>query len=142
MLAREMQAPLYSHRTPGGNQVSVDADLLIDAILDGQHSAGPLVAEIVNLDDGTVRTVEKPIGVDNHAYRRRAGKRAYENLLFQRAAEKQIGRMPDEGETIHMVVSAAYRTVDLIPAWLALKAPVPIAKFTSLRFPSIANVST
>ncbi len=27
-----------------------------------------------------------------------------------------------------MVVSAAYRTVDLIPAWLALKAPEPIER--------------
>ena len=36
--------------------------------------------------------------------------------------------MPDEGETIHMVVGAAYRTVDLIPAWLALKAPEPIER--------------
>ena len=60
------------------------------------------------------------------AYRRRAGKRVFENKLFQRAAEEQIGRMPDQGETIHMVVSAAYRTVDLVPAWLALKAPEPI----------------
>ena len=85
-----------------------------------------LIAEICGRDDGTIRSVEKPIGVESRAYRRRAGKRVYENLLFQRAAEKQIGRMPDEGETIHMVVSAAYRTVDLIPAWLALKAPAPI----------------
>ena len=107
--------------------MSADDDLLIDSILDGQqHNACPLVAEIVALDDDAVRSVEKPIGVDSHSYRRRAAKRAYENLLFQRAAEKQIGRMPDEGETIHMVVSAAYRTVDLIPAWLALKAPEPI----------------
>jgi hypothetical protein len=86
------------------------------------------VAEIVAQDDDSVRSVEKPIGVDSHSYRRRAAKRAYENLLFQRAAEEQIGRMPDEGETIHLVVSAAYRTVDLIPAWLALKVPVPIER--------------
>ena len=71
---------------------------------------------------------KSPSALTSTAYRRRAAKRAYENLLFQRAAEKQIGRMPDEGETIHMVVSAAYRTVDLVPAWLALKAPEPIER--------------
>ncbi len=70
----------------------------------------------------------KNIGVDSHTYRRRAAKRAYENRLYQTAAGTQIGRMPDAGETIHMVVSAAYRTVDLIPAMLALKAPLPIVE--------------
>jgi hypothetical protein len=70
----------------------------------------------------------KNLGVDSHTYRRRAGKRCYENRLYQKAAESQIGRLPDDGETIHMVVSAAYRTVDLIPAMLALHAPEPIAE--------------
>ena len=36
--------------------------------------------------------------------------------------------MPELGETLHMVVSVSYRTVDLIPAWLALKAPEPITE--------------
>ncbi len=90
----------------------MDPDLLIDAILDRDGASYP--------------GVERPIGVECFAYRRRAGKRVFENKLFQRAAEEQIGRMPDQGETIHMVVSAAYRTVDLVPAWLALKAPEPI----------------
>ena len=108
---------------------ATDTDFLIDGILDGQHAAySPLVDEITAVDDGTVRSVEKPIGVDSCRYRRRTEKRAYENLLFQRKAEQQIGTMPGEGETIHRVVSAAYRTVDLIPAMLALKAPLPIEK--------------
>ncbi len=85
MLARRVSAPLHSHRTPGGGNMSADDDLLIDGILDGQAAIyNPLVDEIVNLDDDSVRSVEKPIGVDSHSYRRRAAKRAYENLLFQR----------------------------------------------------------
>ena len=81
---------------------------------------------ILDRDGASYPGVAAPIGVECFAYRRRAGKRVFENKLFQRAAEEQIGRMPDQGETIHMVVSAAYRTVDLVPAWLALKAPEPI----------------
>ena len=107
----------------GRGAMSEETDLLVKDILDGQRSVhSALVDEITAVDDNSVRPVGKPIGAQSSSYRRRAAKRAYENLLFQRAAEKQIGRMPDPAETIHMVVSAAFRTVDLLPAWLAFKA--------------------
>jgi hypothetical protein len=68
------------------------------------------------------------IGVQSCTYLRKAGKRTYENRMYQKRAENQIGHMPELGETLHMVVSVSYRTVDLIPAWLALKAPEPITE--------------
>ena len=102
----------------GRRKMTDDADTLITDILD---AAG--------LDDDSARSVEKPIGVDSRAVT--AAVQPSEPMKITSssgAAEKQIGRMPDEGETIHMVVSAAYRTVDLVPAWLALEGPEPIER--------------
>lgn len=86
----------------------------------------PTLAKSLNSITERTVGVTKSVGVDSHAYRQRAAKRSYENKLQQKRAVDQIGRMPDPGETIHMVVSAAYRTVDLIPAWLELMEPEPI----------------
>ena len=86
---------------------------------------GLLLADI--LGDGNVRPAEKPIGVSARSFRRTAAKRTFQNLLKLKAAQAQIGRLPDPGETIHMVVAGDFRTWDLVPAMLSLKN-LPIAE--------------
>jgi hypothetical protein len=75
-------------------------------------SASLLLADI--LGDGSVRPVEKPIGVGARSYRRSAAARDFQNLLKLKAAQSLIHRLPAPGETIHMVVAGDFRTWDLV----------------------------
>jgi hypothetical protein len=78
------------------------------------------IGDILGTDDA--RPIESPIGVATRTFRRRAAKRDLQNRLMVDRARAAIERLPDPGETIHMVVAGDYRSWDLVPAMLDLAA--------------------
>jgi hypothetical protein len=105
-----------------------DADPLIADILGGPTSdqAGrALLLDI--LGDPDVRPIEKPIGVEGGKYTRTATRHSYKSLLMAKRAQAQLERLPDPGESYHLVVAGSYRSWDLVPAILALAARPAVA---------------
>jgi len=76
-------------------------------------------------DESPVRDLRIALGADRRTLRR-ASKRAYLNLLKVEKAAAAIERLPEAGESVHMVVRGDFALADVVSAVVKLIEPATI----------------